>query len=66
MTDRDFFRNSARECRRMALCARTTYVRSQLLRWAREFDALATQREGYVAAAAFAEPEPQRALEPAD
>jgi len=45
MTDRDFFRSSAHECRQMALRVRTEYVRSQLLLWAHEFDAMAAARD---------------------
>jgi hypothetical protein len=45
MTDRDFFRNSARECREMAARARNDYVKGQLLLWARQFEALADERD---------------------
>ena len=44
MTDRDFFRNSARECREMAARARNDHVKGQLLLWARQFEALADER----------------------
>lgn len=41
MRDADFFRNSARECRRLACRAANERVRRELLMWAREFDAIA-------------------------
>lgn len=45
MTDRDFFRNSARECRDMAARARNDHIKGQLLLWARQFEAIADERD---------------------
>ena len=43
MTERDFFRNSASECRRLACRAAGDRVRRELLLWAREFDRIADE-----------------------
>ena len=59
MTDSDFFRNSAHECRELALRARTEAVRRELLFWAKEFEAMATERQPSVILT-------RQALEPAD
>ena len=41
VTDRGFFRDSARECRQLARTAPSEQVKWELLLWAREFDAIA-------------------------
>ena len=45
MTDLEFFRKSAEECRRLAARARTETARRELLLWAREFEAVAAGRD---------------------
>ena len=45
MRDIEFFRQSARECRRMARHAVGDKVRWELLFWAREFDRIATESQ---------------------
>lgn len=45
MTDIEFFRDSARECRRMARHAVSDKVRWELLFWAREFDRIAAESQ---------------------
>lgn len=51
MNDLAFFRNSARECRRMARSAASSHVRWQLLLFAREFDKIADDGDRDVPAA---------------
>ena len=47
MTDRNFFIDSARECRRLARNAASDNVRWQLLLWAREFDAIGAEEQPF-------------------
>ena len=45
MTDLEFFRKSAEQCRQLAARARTETARRELLLWAREFEAVAAGRD---------------------